>query len=55
MFFLMKVQSNGNPLCLFTAEHIEAVYTCQYYSGRHGRHCMVVVFTTTYAISAYHH
>ena len=23
--------------------------------GRHGRNCIVVGFTTTYAISAYHH
>ena len=28
-------------------------YQCN--SGRRGRDCMVVGFTTTYAISAYHH
>jgi hypothetical protein len=31
------------------------VNTYKYYRGRHGRNRMVVGFTITYAISAYHH
>jgi hypothetical protein len=31
------------------------VYCICYHRGRHGRDRMVVGFTTTYAISAYHH
>jgi hypothetical protein len=38
-----------------TPEHVYKLTNCKTLILRHGRHCMVVGFTTTYAISAYHH
>jgi hypothetical protein len=35
--------------------HVNKIFITMYHRGRRGRDCLVVGFTTTYAISAYHH
>ena len=48
-FLLILTSINQIPVVIYTY-----IYT-MYITGRHGRDSMVVGFTTTYAISAYHH
>jgi hypothetical protein len=42
-------------LIIFAPEEAEIYKDYLFYLGRRGRDSMVVAFTTTYAISAYHH
>ena len=42
-------------LFLYICIAINGDLTTKYQRHRRGRHCMIVGFTITYAISAYHH
>ena len=53
--YLRKVFTGCLTCCLYKHLRLCRFFCKQVYRGRRGRDRMVVGFTTTYAISAYHH
>jgi len=50
-----RYPTTGHSICIVLTYMMIYCNVCKWFWGRRGRDRMVVGFTTTYAISAYHH